>query len=834
MKLMTTIKILAASIIVSLQINNAFAEEAVNFNTSFLDAESQEIDFSKFSRAHYVMPGTYPLAIKLNNHIIDSEENILFYTPEDDQEITLPCITPELFKQLALKEEWKNKANWLTQDTLQCLDIRAIPEMQTSGDIPDNKLNINIPQAYMEYNDPAWDPPARWDDGIAGFIFDYNATATYSKYQKEQDHGKNDKKEVVGYGDVGVNLGAWRVRAEWQGAGGDQPDSTKRWQWNQVYGYRALRSISARLMMGEQYLTSELFESFRYLGLSLETDENMFPPLLRGYAPEVAGVARTNATVIIRQGERIVYQEQVSKGPFRIRDMNYIGDGILNVTIKEQDGSEQHFTIETSRLATLTRPGQFLFKLAAGKPMADNHKTEGPDFGVGSFSWGMNNNTTLFGGVLAAADYQNISAGIGRDIAPFGVFSVKVSYSRAQLDNLADKQNKNGASYSITYSKEFDAINSQLTFAGYRFSERNYMTMNQFVEQRYRGDNTDNNKEMYNIIFNKVFPSLRMNAYLNYSHQTFWNKPSINNYSLTLSRSFDWADKRNLSVSMSAYRTESDKSKDNGIYASLSVPLDDHKGMVSYSGSYNKKAHSNNINYYTDIDNASSYSLSVGEGDNHVNVAGFYSNEGGNNYLSLSGTYVQDDIVTLSGQSRGGMTLTKEGAAFHRNGNTMAPRILIDTNGAADISVRGTGKAVHSNHFGKAVIPTATAYSRSQLSLELDELPDNAEALTSVQAATLTSGAIGYRKFNIVEGYKIMSIIAMSDNSHPPFGASVLNDKNVEIGIIADNGAAYLTGIQPGQNLSVAWNGKTQCSLHIPATLADNFKFNMLLPCLKQ
>ncbi|MCP5821384.1 fimbria/pilus outer membrane usher protein, partial [Klebsiella pneumoniae] len=87
--------------------------------------------------------------------------------------------------------------------------------------------------------------------------------------------------------------------------------------------------------------------------------------------------------------------------------------------------------------------------------------------------------------------------------------------------------------------------------------------------------NTDNSKEMYNIIFNKVFPSLRMNVYLNYSHQTFWNKASINNYSMTLSRNFDWGEKKNLSMSMSAYRTESDSTKDNGIYASLSVPLDD-------------------------------------------------------------------------------------------------------------------------------------------------------------------------------------------------------------------------------------------------------------------
>ena len=112
------------------------------------------------------------------------------------------------------------------------------------------------------------------------------------------------------------------------------------------------------------------------------------------------------------------------------------------------------------------------------------------------------------------------------------------------MGDFADKQNKTGGSYSITYSKEFDTINSQLTFAGYRFSERDYMTMNQFVDLRYRGGNTDNSKEMYNIIFNKVFLSLRMNVYLNYSHQTFWNKASINNYSMTLSRNFDWERKR--------------------------------------------------------------------------------------------------------------------------------------------------------------------------------------------------------------------------------------------------------------------------------------------------
>ncbi|HIB8924887.1 TPA: hypothetical protein ACWYFA_003171 [Morganella morganii] len=45
MKLRTTIKIFTASVVAVIQINTAFAEEAVNFNTSFLDSDSQEIDF---------------------------------------------------------------------------------------------------------------------------------------------------------------------------------------------------------------------------------------------------------------------------------------------------------------------------------------------------------------------------------------------------------------------------------------------------------------------------------------------------------------------------------------------------------------------------------------------------------------------------------------------------------------------------------------------------------------------------------------------------------------------------------------------------------------------
>ena len=49
------------------------------------------------------------------------------------------------------------------------------------------------------------------------------------------------------------------VRAEWQATGGDSAEHSKRWRWNQIT-LTGHRDLSARLMFGEQYLTSELFE----------------------------------------------------------------------------------------------------------------------------------------------------------------------------------------------------------------------------------------------------------------------------------------------------------------------------------------------------------------------------------------------------------------------------------------------------------------------------------------------------------------------------------------------------------------------------------------------
>ncbi|WP_421094483.1 fimbria/pilus outer membrane usher protein, partial [Serratia fonticola] len=57
------------------------------------------------------------------------------------------------------------------------------------------------------------------------------------------------------------------------------------WNWSRFYAYRAIPRLGAQLTIGENYLYSDIFDSFRFSGVSLTTDDNMLPPNLRGYAP---------------------------------------------------------------------------------------------------------------------------------------------------------------------------------------------------------------------------------------------------------------------------------------------------------------------------------------------------------------------------------------------------------------------------------------------------------------------------------------------------------------------------------------------------------------------
>jgi len=805
---------------------DASAEE-VQFNTDVLDLKDREnIDLGQFSRGGYIMPGSYMMLVRINRQELP-EQSVIFYPAESDAKDSAACISPAMVEQFGLKPDMKEKLTWWHQG--ECLTLDSLQGMSARADLGSASLTVNLPQAYLEYAADNWDPPSRWDEGVPGLLLDYYVNA---QTQRQQQRGQQSY-NVSGNGTVGANLSSWRLRADWQTRldhqNGSAEGTRQNWDWSRFYAYRAISRLGAKLSVGEDYLYSDIFDSFRFTGASLVSDDSMLPPNLRGYAPEVTGVARTNAKVVISQQGRVLYETQVASGPFRIQDINDAVSGQLDVRIEEQDGSVQEFRIDTASIPYLTRPGTVRYKIASGRPSDWKHNINGALFATGEFSWGVSNGWSLYGGALAGGDYNALAVGVGRDLMMFGALSFDVTQSRVSLPQWEDST-LTGGSYRLSYSKNFDEYDSQVTFAGYRFSERDYMSMSEYLDALTYGTRNQSSKEMYTISFSQHFRDLGLSAYLNYNHQTYWNSAANDRYTLTLSRNFDIGQYRNLSLSLTGYRNKYNGTNDDGMYLSLSVPLGGSKSF-SYSSSYDRSDNTHQVGYYDRLENGDSYQLSSGITRSGGTASGYYTHQGDMAQVNANASYQEGRYSSAGLSLQGGATATLQGAALHRAGMIGGTRILLDTDGVADIPIGGYGAVTRTNGFGKAVITDVNSYYRNKVSIDLNKLPENAEATRSVVQATLTEGAIGYRRFEVIAGEKAMAVLRLADGSTPPFGATVQNHKKQDVGIVNDGGSVYLSGINPGEAMTVHWNGQARCALKLPAQIPHSDTTDLLLPC---
>ncbi len=433
-------------------------------------------------------------------------------------------------------------------------------------------------------------------------------------------------------------------------------------------------------------------------------------------------------------------------------------------------------------------------------------------------------------GYWGPGDYNALSLGIGRDLMAFGALSFDVTESRARLPD--EGKTLTGGSYRLSYSKRFEEYDSQVTFAGYRFSERDFMSMSQYLDRRYHDGDAESSKELYTIMLNKQFTDLGISTYLNYSHQTYWNQSNNDRYNISVSRYFAIGTIKNINLNLSAYRNKYEGKNDDSMYLTLSLPWG-NSGTISYNAMVNRKGNSNTVGYYDRINENSSYRLAAGTSiDGKAAANGYLTHYGDLAQLTTSASYQDGRYTSAALAVQGGMTITPEGAALHRINTPGTTRLMVDTDGVGDVPVKGFGAITHTNMFGKAVISDVNNYYRNSASIDLNKLPDNVEAIRSVQQATLTEGAIGYRKFQVISGEKAMSMIRLSDGSTPPFGATVLNKDKREIGIVNDGGNTYLSGINPGEKLDVRWDGELQCVIELPHELPIVEEMaSLLLPC---
>lgn len=286
----------------------SFSTLAVEFNLNVLDKSMRSsVDLSLLKDDLSIAPGNYFVTIAVNKNQISSGRQLSWGKKGEGVAV---CIPTDLAEQLGLKEKILRSLPMQNN----CVDFTAYADIAFTLDIANQHLDISIPQVLMAWKSESWMPPSTWDHGVNGLLFDYNLFA--STYRPDQGASTEN---INSYGTSGLNMGAWRLRSDYQVSQNRNDENTQTTRSiSRTYLFRPLPSLGAKLTLGETDLSSNIFDGFSYNGAALASDDRMLPWELRGYAPQISGIAQTNATVTVSHSGRVIYQTKVALAPLSL------------------------------------------------------------------------------------------------------------------------------------------------------------------------------------------------------------------------------------------------------------------------------------------------------------------------------------------------------------------------------------------------------------------------------------------------------------------------------------------------------------------------------------
>lgn len=756
--------------IISLLVCGGYSNaETFNINALNLSVDDN-IDLSYFEKNNF-SEGLYETDIVLNGKRILRGEKIKFISHDG---IIEPCITASVIKRFPLTEDAKEIL--LSSEEDHCINISALDKNVTVDfNDSDQVLTISIPQKYLVAVYSSWISPELRDYGIAGLILDY--TVSDNNFYRKDSGNRNN---LSAFGNVGANLAEWRLRANYQYENklvDSSNDKKSRFEWEQIYAFRDMASLSAKLFVGEIYIKSDLFDSVRFKGISVFTDESMMPPNLRGYAPQITGVAASNATVTLSQNGRIISQIKVPAGPFVIKDLSQSVMGTIDVTVIEDNGKETRFQYTTTNIPFLTRKGQVRYTMNLGQLSPENNENIDKNFITVESSIGVLNNTSVFGGLVATSNnqYRAINLGVGQNLGFLGALSVDVTQSYADVGT-----RETGKSYRINYAKNLPSIDGQLTLTGYRFADRTFNSLSNFVEKNF-SDNSqgelDKDKHVFSLSYAQQLHFMNASANITASRKTYWNGKQNNYFSIGLNKFFDEGIMKGGSVSLSLNQSRNSRDKtDNQIYLSVSRPLqtESQNASISYFASYSDqdKRYTNNVNYSNYVNKDTNYNLtaSTQDGLSQGSVNAFISHSGDTGQLQMSGA-LSDSMNSASIMVSGSITATQHGISAHRLTYRDQSRLVVDVPKAKGVIIENSHAIT--NDLGLATISNVPTYYNMEYKVDVNNLPDTVNVEDNVLETALTDGAIGYIKMDADIGKSLISRIKLANGQYPPLGAEI-------------------------------------------------------------
>ena len=864
----------AVSLLLALSPFHVFADNY--FNPAFLtglDGSGTEgvADLSRFEKNQQA-PGNYRVDVYLNNNFI-TRRNVTFNAvtsvseasheaaeaenaagtehpvsdekPSESTESTsdgtgiVACITEKNLEVMGVNIKAFPALSKLPPE--ECVDLPAvIKDASTSLDFEHLRLDISIPQAALSNSARGYIPPSQWDQGIPALLLNYN-------FSGSRNTGDSTTNNYFLSLNGGLNIGPWRLRdtSNWNYTSGKHgKNASHDWQHVSTYIERTIIALKGELIAGDASTSSEVFDSLGFRGVQLASDDNMLPDSLKGFAPTVRGIAKSNAQVTIKQNGYTIYQTYVPPGAFVINDLYPTSSsGDLTVSVQEADGSVNSFTVPYSTVPILQREGRLKYALTAGKFRSGSKDEDDPEFVQATAIWGGPKGFTLYGGAQYSEDYNAWALGLGKNLGDWGGISFDVTQANSTL---ADDSEHHGSSLRFLYAKSLNSWGTNFQLLGYRYSTKGYYTFEDTTHTMmdgYNYRNEDGNEEYipsYSDYYNLYYTrrgQIQLNisqtigdegsVYVTASNQTYWHTDEttsllqigysgvwgdINyglNYSYNKATQQDHADRVfsfNVSLPISKWLLPggNDVGTHNSVYATYSNSTDAEGNMTQQAGVSGTLLRDNNLNY---------------------NVQQGYSNHDGGGYngmasLSYQGTYGNSNVsYSYSKGYRQFSYGASGGVVVHQHGITLSQplgetNILVAAPGASGIDVENqTG--IKTDWRGYAVIPYGNNYRLNRVALDTTTLNEHTDVDEAVTTVVPTKGALVRASFKARVGVRAM--LVLTHNGKPlPFGTTVSTGESDNAGIVGDGGQVYLSGLSLTGTLKAQWGDgpDKQCHAH--------------------
>ena len=801
------------------------------FNPLMLEIDNPHqgsTDLTVFEDGANQAPGTYRVDIYTNNEQQGtSDVEFRMLKGADGKESLQPCLSVAQLNAMGVKTDL---FPGLGDAKAQCANLSAIPQASAEFRFSAQQLLLSIPQAAISQKARGYVPESQWDEGIPAVLLNYNLSGS-NNYARNGDG--NDSNSQYANLRPGINIGPWRLRnyTTWN------RDSNGQDKWDTVYTYaaRSIIALKSQLVLGDSSSPSDVFDSVPFRGAQLASDDDMIPDSLKGYAPVVRGIARTNAQVIIRQNGYVIYQSYVAPGAFEINDMFPTGgSGDLFVTIKEADGSEQLLVVPFASLPVLQREGRLKYSVTSGQYRSYDGSVDKTSFSQGTAIYGLPRGLTAYGGGQFASKYQSLALGLGKNLGDFGAISTDVTQAWSTMQ---ERPKDSGQSWRIRYSKNIIQTGTNFAIAGYRFSTDGYYSLQEVLDT-YREQNSQPLNERKR---NRTELTMSQNLWegagalsVSWISEDYWNSDrtmrsigaGYNNSWNGISYGFNYSYNENATASSNnGVASGRIYDRDQVFAFNVSVPLSRWLGntYASYNVNSSQKGGTTNnvgLNGTALTDNNLSWSAQEGYGSQGVGNSGNLNADYRGTYGEVSAGYAYDsNSQRLNYGLQGGIVAHANGVTFGQPmGETIA---LVQAPGASGVGVSNqTG--VKTDWRGYAIVPYTSPYRKNSVQLNTETLPDNVELALTTQNVVPTRGAVVRANFEANVGQRVMMTLLDRNGSPLPFGATVTDptQNNTQAFIVGDGGQVYLTGLSDRGTLTAKWGNEASQQCQVNYSLA--------------